>query len=86
MLRELGGATLNILPGIAGIFVARHLKISRSAAVELSWLAFWNGLSLRREVSDQAEKAGTTAENYRRPRRSRWAVVPADQYSFTKFL
>lgn len=127
---------LNVLPGIAGIFVARHLKISRSAAVELSWPACWNGLSLRREVSDQAEKAGTrsvvlrdgglsiklerlhdhldlrilpegrepevtrdltdmrevlgevgtTAENYRRPRRSWWAGVPADQYSFTKFL
>lgn len=127
---------LNILPGIAGIFVARHLKISRSAAVELPWPALWDGLSLRREVSDQAEKAGTrsvvlrdgglsiklerlhdhpdlrilldgrepevtrdltdmrevlgevgtTAENYRRPRRSWWAVVPADQYSFTKFL
>lgn len=50
---------LNILPGIAGISVDRHLKISRSAAVELSWPAFWNGLSLRREVSDQAGKAGT---------------------------
>lgn len=127
---------LNILPGITGISVARHLKISHLAAVELSWLAFWKGLSLRREVSDQTEKAGTrsvvlrdgglsiklerlhdhldlwilldgrepevtrdltdmrevlgevgtAAENYRRPRRSWWAVVPADQYSFTKFL
>ena len=74
---------LNLLPGIAGIFVARHLKISRSAAVELSWPAFWNGLSLRREVLGEV---GTTAENYRRPRRSWWADVPADQYSFTKFL
>lgn len=127
---------LNIFPSITGIFVARHLKISHSAAVELSWLAFWNGLSLRREVSTQPKVAGrrsavprygglsirlerlhdrldlwtswdgralavgrdltdmrevlekvrTTVENYQRPRRSWWAVVPADQYSFTKFL
>lgn len=127
---------LNIFPSITGTFVARHLKISHSAAVELSWLAFWNGLSLRREVSTQPKMAGrrsvvlrygglsirlerlhdhldlwtsregralyvgrdltdmrevlekvrTTVENYQRPRRSWWAVVPADQYSFTKFL
>nr|DAX36124.1 MAG TPA: hypothetical protein [Caudoviricetes sp.] len=31
-------------------------------------------------------EVGTTAENYRRPRRSWRAVVPAYQYSFTKFL
>lgn len=49
---------LNIFPSITGIFVARHLKISHSAAVELSWLAFWNGLSLRREVSTQPKVAG----------------------------
>ena len=127
---------LNVLPGLTGIFVSRHLKISYSAAADLSWLAFWNGLSLKREVSTQPEEAGlrsvvlrdgglsirlerlhdhldlwilrdgrapevardltdmrevlekirTTAENYQRPRRSWWAVVPADQYQFTKFL
>lgn len=127
---------LNLLPGVTGIYVARHLAISYSAAVELAYLAFWNGLSLRREVSTQPKEAGgrsvvlrygglsiflerfhdsldlrilrdgraprvvrdltdmrevleevgMTVENYQRPRRSWWAVVPADQYSFTKFL
>lgn len=127
---------LNVLPRVTGIFVSRHLKISYSAAVELAFIAFWNGLSLRREVSTQPGEAGsrsvalrdgglsirlerlhdhidlwigrdrrapgltrgltdmrevlekvrTAAENYQRPQRSWWAVVPADQYSFTKFL
>lgn len=127
---------LNLLPRVSGIFVSRHLKISYSAAVELASLAFWNGLSLRREISTQPKRAGlrsialrdgglsirlerlhdhldlwigldgkdaevirdltdmrevlrkvrTTAEDYQRPRRSWWAVVPADQYSFIKFL
>lgn len=127
---------LNVLPGLTGFFVARHLEISYSAAVELSWLAFWNGLRLEREVSTQPKSAGrrsialrdgglsirlerlhdhldlwigrdgrgtwvtrdltdmrevlgkvrTAAENYQRPRRSWWAVVPTDQYQFTKFL
>ncbi len=127
---------LNVLPGVTGILVSRHLKISYSAAVELASLAFWNGLSLRREVSTHPKAVGMrsvvlryrglsirlerlhdhldlrilrdgrtpslargltdmrevlkkvrmTVENYQRPRRSRWDVVPADQYSFTKFL
>lgn len=127
---------LNVLPRVTGIFVSRHLMISYSAAVELSWLAFWNGLRLGREVSTQPKEDGrrsivlrdgglsirlerlhdrldlwilrdgrppkvtrdltdmrevlkkvrTTAENYQRPRRSWWAVVPTDQYQFTKFL
>lgn len=127
---------LNVLPRVTGILVSRHLKISYLAAVDLTYLAFWNGLSLRREISAQTGRAGRrsvvlrdgglsirlerlhdhldlrigrdgrapkvtrdltdmrevlekvrmTVENYRRPRRSWWAVVPADQYSFTKFL
>ena len=127
---------LNVFPQVTGILIARHLKISYSAAVDLAYLAFWNGLSLRREVSTQPKEAGrksvvlrdgglvirlkrlhdhldlwigrdrrapevirdltdmrevlntvrTAAENYRRPQRSWWAVVPANQYSFTKFL
>ena len=32
------------------------------------------------------EKVRTATENHQRPRRSWWAVVPADQYQFTKFL
>ena len=127
---------LNVLPRLTGIFVSRHLNISYSAAVELAFIAFWNGLSLRRAVSPQPgearrrsvvlrdgglsirlerlhshldlcigrdsrepkvtrdltgmrevlEKVRTTVENYQRPRQSWWAVVPVDQYSFTKFL
>lgn len=127
---------LNVLPGLTGFFVSRHLKISYSASADLSRLAFWNGLSLRREVSTPPKSAGrrsvvlrdaglsirlerlhdhldlwilrdgratevtrdladmrevlekvrTAAENYQQPQRSWWAVVPADQYSFTKFL
>ena len=127
---------LNVLPRLTGIFVSRHLRVSYSASVELSRLAFWNGLRLKREISTQPKMAGrrsialrdgglsirlerlhdhldlwicrdgkgtevtrdltdmrevlrkvrTTAENYQRPRRSWWAVVPSDQYQFTQFL
>ncbi len=106
---------LNILPRVTGLFVARHLKISYSAALDLAYIAFWNGLKLRLKttspvlttgaraltlrdgedrksfsgLSDMGEvldKVRTVVENYQRPRRSWWAVVPADQYSFTKFL
>lgn len=127
---------LNILPRVTGLFVARHLKISYSAALDLAYIAFWNGLKLRlrttspvrtagaraltlrdggllvrldrgysevsvkiskdgedrrgfsglRDMREVLDKVRTAAENYQRPRRSRWAVVPADQYSFTKFL
>lgn len=49
---------LNVFPRATGVFVARHVKISYSAAVELAYLAFWNGLSLRREVSVQPGRAG----------------------------
>lgn len=127
---------LNVLPGLTGFLVSRHLNISYQASVDLSRLAFWNGLSLHREVSTQPKRAGrrsvvlrdaglsirlgrlhdhldlwillngratevtrdltdmrevlekvrTAAENYQRPRRSWWAVVPTDQHSFTKFL
>ena len=127
---------LNILPRVTGLFVARHLKISYSAAPDLADIAFWNGLQLRLKTTSQVLTAGaraltlqdggllvrldrdysgitvkiskdgeaqksfsglrdmrevldkvrTSAENYQRPRRSWWAIVPADQYQFTKFL
>lgn len=38
------------------------------------------------DMREVLEKVRTAAENYQRPRRSWWAVVPTDQYSFTKFL
>ena len=127
---------LNIFPRVTGLLVARHLKISYSAALDLAYIAFWNGLKLRlkttspvrttgaramtlqdgdllvrldrdysgitvkiskdgeprksfsglRDMREVLDKVRTSAENYRRPRQSWWAVVPADQYSFTKFL
>jgi hypothetical protein len=127
---------LNILPRVTGLFVARHLKISYSAALDLAYIAFWNGLKLRlkttspvrtagaraltlrdggllvrldrdysgitvkiskdgearksfsglRDMREVLDKVRAVAENCQRSRRSWWAVVPADQYSFTKFL
>lgn len=127
---------LNILPRVTGLFVACHLKISYSAALDLACIDFWNGLKLRlkttspvlttgaraltlqdggllvrldrdysgitlkiskdgearksfsglRGMREVLDKVRTSAENYRRPRQSWWAVVPADQYSFTEFL
>lgn len=38
------------------------------------------------DMREVLEKVRTVAENYRRPRRSWWAVVPVDQYSSIKFL
>ena len=127
---------LNVLPRISGFFIAFHLKVSYSVAVELADIAFVNGLKIHREVSTQPKEAGRrslvisdgglrirlerlydhidlriykdgaapdvlsnvtdmreplrklriTVDGYQRPRRSWWAVVPADRYSFTKFL
>jgi len=127
---------LNLLPRISGFFIAPHLRVSYSVAVELADIAFLNGLKILREVSTQPKvvgrksltmsdgglsirlerlhdhidlwisKDGSTADEvrnitdmreplrlirtavseYRRPIRSWWAVVPADQYSFTTFL
>jgi len=127
---------LNVLPRISGFFIASHLRVSYSVAVELADIAFVNGLKILREVSTQPKEAGrkslaisdgglsirlvrlhdhidlriskdgstsdlvrdivdmrdplrlirTTVSEYQRPRRSWWAVVPTDQYSFTNFL
>lgn len=127
---------LNILPGVTGIAVSRHLQISYSAAYDLANLAFWSGLSIRldrtssvqtcgaraltlrddglriridrsydalslaitvdgssretvtglRDMREVLRKIRQSADDYQRPRRQWWSVVPADQYSFTKFL
>lgn len=127
---------LNVLPRISGFFIAPHLEVSYSVAVELADIAFVNGLKILREVSTQPEEEGrksltmsdgslsirlvrlhdhidlriskdgstadlvrdivdmrdplrlirTTVSEYQYSRRSWWAVVPSDQYSFTKFL
>lgn len=49
---------LNLLPRVSGIVVARHLRISYLAAVDLAYIAFWSGLSLRREVSTPPVEVG----------------------------
>jgi len=49
---------LNVLPRISGFFIAPHLKVSYSVAVELADIAFVNGLKIRREVSTQPKEAG----------------------------
>ena len=127
---------LNVLPRLSGFFIAQHLEVSYSVAVELADIAFINGMKIRREVSTEPKEAGlksltvsdgglririerlydhidiwilrdgsapevlrdvtdmreplgrirTVTDEYQRPRRSWWAVVPTDQYSFTKFL
>nr|DAX92682.1 MAG TPA: hypothetical protein [Caudoviricetes sp.] len=127
---------LNVIPRISGFFIAPHLRVSYSVAVELADIAFVNGLKILREVSTHPNVAGrksltmrdgclsirlerlhdhidlwiskdgstadlvrdivdmrdplrrirTAVSEYQRPRRSWWAVVPADQYQFTKFL
>ena len=52
---------LNILPGVTGLFVSRHLKISYSAALDLAYTAFWNGLKLRLETTSPVRTAGARA-------------------------
>ena len=127
---------LNVVPQITGIFVARHLKISYSASLDLAYIAFWNGFRIGREVSNWPGESGLRllflrapglairlerlhdrlemwilrggrepkvvrdfrdmrevlgkvrdlVDNYQRPRREWWAVVPADQYRSIQFL
>ena len=55
------------------------MKISRDGGAQKSF-------SDLRDMREVLDKVRTVAENYQRPRKSWWAVVPADQYSFTKFL
>lgn len=127
---------LNALPQLTGFLVARHVEISYSASLDLAYIAFWNGLSIHRDVSTRPKQAGLrsivlrtgglsirlerqfdcldlwilrdrrapcvvrdlkdmrealerirdSVENYQSPRRSWWAIVPADQYRFTQFI
>ena len=49
---------LNVFPQLTGIALSRHLKIGYSAAEELASLAFWDGLSLRLEVSTPPKESG----------------------------
>lgn len=126
---------LNILPQLTGYLVARHMKISYTAGLDLAYIAFWNGfridrgvsnwpkergrrllflrtagLSIRlerqhnclemwisrdgraprvvrdlRDIREVLDKTRTLVENYQRPTRAWWAVVPTDQYRSIKF-
>lgn len=49
---------LNVLPRISGFFIASHLKVSYSVAVELADIAFVNDLKIRREASTRPKEAG----------------------------
>ena len=49
---------LNVVPQITGIFVARHLKISYSASLDLAYIASWNGFRISREVSNWPGESG----------------------------
>lgn len=52
---------LNIFPRVSGLFVARHLRISYSAALDLAYIAFWNGLKLRLKTTSPVLTAGARA-------------------------
>lgn len=43
---------LNVLPQLTGLLVARHVKISYSAGLDLAYIAFWNGLRIERDASN----------------------------------
>lgn len=126
---------LNVIPQLTGYLAARHVKISYSAALDLAYIAFWNGLRIDLDVSNRPKegsrrllllrargltirlerahdsievrilqngrapkaardlrdmrevlnKVRDTVENYQRPSRAWWAVVPIDQYRSIKF-
>ena len=127
---------LNVIPQLTGYLAARHVKISYSAALDLAYIAFWNGLRIDLDVSNRPregsrrlllletrgltirlerahdsievrilrdgraprvtrdlrdmrevlDKVRDAVENYQRPIRAWWAVVPTDQYRSIKFL
>lgn len=52
---------LNVLPRVTGLLVSRHLKISYSAALDLAYIAYWNGLKLRLETTSPVQPAGARA-------------------------
>lgn len=52
---------LNILPGVTGLVVSRHLQISYSAAYDLANLAFWSGLSIRLDRTSPVQTCGARA-------------------------
>lgn len=56
---------LNILPRVTGLLVARHLKISHSAALDLAHIALWNGLKLRLKTTSPVLTAGARARTLR---------------------
>lgn len=49
---------LNAIPRVSGFFIAIHLRVGYSVAVELADIAFLNDLKILREVSTQPNEAG----------------------------
>nr|DAV71033.1 MAG TPA: hypothetical protein [Caudoviricetes sp.] len=49
---------LNVVPQITGIFVARHLKISYSAGLDLAYIAFWSDFRIDRDTSNRRGERG----------------------------
>ena len=49
---------LNILPQLTGYLVARHMKISYTAGLDLAYIAFWNGFRIDRCVSNWPKERG----------------------------
>lgn len=60
-----------------------HFGIALAISTDSSPRRVISGFQDMREVMKRVK---TATEGYQRPRRSWWEVVPADQYSFTKFL
>lgn len=80
---------LNVLPRLTGFLVARHVEISYSASLDLWILRDQRAPRVVRDLNDMREaleRIREVVENYQSPRRSWWAVVPADQYRFTQFI
>ena len=49
---------LNAIPRVSGFFIAIHLRVGYSVAVELADIAFLNDLKILREVFTQPNEAG----------------------------
>ena len=82
--KEAGGRSVGLRDGGLSIRLERlhdrlDLRIDRDD----------RGIEVTRDLTDMREvlkKVSTEVEDYQRPRRSWWAVVPTNQYSFIKFL
>lgn len=82
--KEAGRRSLVLRDGGLSIRLERlydhiDLRISKDGAAP-------DVLSNVTDMREPLRKLRITVDEYQRPRRSRWAVVPTGQYSFIKFL